>query len=80
MKVNADPLNGWSLKEVLNTKSGAATADTYGKLFFHLRDLLHSSLDRISSSRISFHNFRLDASSLPDHLYGDSFSRIDISY
>lgn len=79
MKDNADPLNGWSLKEVLNTKSGAATADTYGKLFFHLRGLLHSFLDRISSSRISFHIFHLDTSSLPDHLDVDSFSRVDVS-
>lgn len=79
MKDNADPLNGWSLKEVLNTESGAATADTYGKLFFHLRDLLRSFLDRISCSRISFQIFHLDASSLPSHLDRDSFSRVDVS-
>ncbi|KAH8698962.1 hypothetical protein BGW36DRAFT_396585 [Talaromyces proteolyticus] len=79
MKDNADPLHGWSFEEVLNTTSGAATADIYGKLYFHIRELLHSFFHRISSSKISFQLLNLEASSLPDHLDSDSFSRIDVS-
>lgn len=79
MKDNADPLHGWSLKEVSNTTSGAATADTYGKLFFYLRGLLHSFLDRIVIAKVSFQLLHHDASCLPDHLDKDSFSRIDVS-
>lgn len=78
MRDNADPLHGWSLDEVSNTTSGAATADTYGKLFYYLRGLLRSFLDRISVLEVSFKLLHLDASDLPDHLDKDSFSRIDV--
>lgn len=79
MKDNADPLHEWSLEEVSNTTSGAATAEIYGKLFFYIRGLLRSFFDRISNSKISFQLLHLDASSLPDHLDNDSYSRIDVS-
>lgn len=76
---NADPSHGWSLKEVSNTTSGAATADIYGKLFFYIRGILDSFIDRIFGAKMSFQLLHLDASSLPDHLDQDSFSRIDVS-
>lgn len=79
MKDSANPLDGWPLNEVLNTTSGAATADTYGKLFFYLSDLLFSFLNRVSSSSISFRLLHLDASFLPGSLDTDSFCRIDVS-
>lgn len=78
MRDNADPLHGWSLEEVFTT-SGAATPDTYGKLFYYLRGLLRSFLDRISCLKISFKLLHLDAADLPDHLADASFSRIDVS-
>lgn len=78
MKDNADPLHGWSLEEVSNTTSGAATADLYGKLFIYLRNMLRAFLSRIRNSKISFKLLHLDASSLPGHLDNDSFSRIDV--
>jgi hypothetical protein len=79
MKDNADPLHGWSLEEVSNTLSGAATADIYGKLFYYLRGLLYAFLNRISGLNVSFKLLQLDASSLPGHLDKESFSRIDVS-
>lgn len=79
MKDNADPHHGWSLEEVSNTSSGAATADTYGKLFFYVRGVLESFLNRILDLRVSFRLLNLDASDLPDHLDNDCFSRIDVS-
>lgn len=45
---NADPLNGWLLKDIDATSSGPATADIYGKLFFHVRGVLGSFLRRLS--------------------------------
>lgn len=79
MMDNADPLHGWSLEEVFSTTSGAATADTYGKLFYYLRGLLRSFLDRISEFKVSFKLLNLGAADLPDHLDDGSFSRIDVS-
>ncbi|KAJ5389499.1 uncharacterized protein N7496_000567 [Penicillium cataractarum] len=79
MKDNADPHHGWSLEEVSNTSSGAATADTYGKLFFYIRGVLDSFLDRVSDLRVSFKLLNFDAFDLPDHLDAGSFSRIDVS-
>lgn len=76
---NADPLHGWSMKEVSNTTSGAATADIYGKLFFYIRGILGSFVNRISDAKVSFQLLHLDASSLPEHLDKGSFSRIDVS-
>lgn len=40
---NADPLNGWSLNDVLEFPVGSATNDVYGKLYNYLLDLLCNS-------------------------------------
>ncbi|KAL2128172.1 hypothetical protein VTI74DRAFT_9548 [Chaetomium olivicolor] len=40
----ADPLNGWSLKEVEECPSGPATVDIYGKLFYHVGAMLRAFL------------------------------------
>ena len=79
MNDSADPLNGWSSEEIANTSSGAATADIYGKLFFYIRGLLRSFLDRLSSLNSVFKILRADASSLPDLVDGNAFSRIEVS-
>ena len=78
MHDNADPLNGWSLKEVQNTSSGPAANDIYGKLFYHVRTVLRAFLLRVSGLQVSFQLFQLDASELPDHLGAGSFSRIEV--
>ncbi|KAF5026431.1 hypothetical protein F66182_1496 [Fusarium sp. NRRL 66182] len=79
MHDNADPLNGWSVKEVETTSSGLATSDIYGKLFNHVRFLLNAFLERISSSSVAFELFQVDASELPGHLENRSFDRIEVS-
>ncbi|KPM34923.1 hypothetical protein AK830_g11652 [Neonectria ditissima] len=61
MKDNADPFSGWSSKEVAETSSGPATADMYGKLFYHIREILQSFLDRVPKLKIKFELFNLDA-------------------
>jgi hypothetical protein len=78
MHDNADPLNGWSLKEVEATSSGPAGADVYGKLFYHVRTVLRAFLLRLSGLQVSFRLLQMDASKLRDDLNGDSFSRIEV--
>lgn len=75
---NADPLNGWSAKEVENTSSGPATADIYGKLFYHLRAVLRAFLLRLPGLQVSFRLFQVEACDLLDYLGTESFSRIEV--
>ncbi|PWY93925.1 hypothetical protein BO94DRAFT_313736 [Aspergillus sclerotioniger CBS 115572] len=79
MKDDADPLAGWSPKEVSDTSSGPASADMYGKLFFHIRGILQSFLSRLSNLNISITMYQVDARKLPGHLKGGSFDRIEVS-
>lgn len=78
MHDNADPLNGWSSEEVEDSSSGPATADIYGRLFYHVRAVLQAFLLRLLSLQVSFRLFQADASDLPDHLESGSFSRIEV--
>ncbi|KAK4039008.1 hypothetical protein C8A01DRAFT_47462 [Parachaetomium inaequale] len=79
MHDSADPLNGWSPKDVADCSTGAATADIYGKLFYHVRAVLRAFLVRLSGLQVTFRLFQMDASSLPEHLESGSFSRIEVS-
>ncbi|KAM5479540.1 hypothetical protein McanCB56680_005468 [Microsporum canis] len=79
MTDSADPHQGWSSEEVASTSSGAATADIYGKLFYHIRGTLRSFLDQLSRLCLSFKLFQVDASSLPGLLEENAFSRIEVS-
>jgi hypothetical protein len=78
MSDSADPLYGWSLKEVEATSSGSEVADIYGKLFYHIRAALRAFLLRLSDLQVSFQLFRMDASDLPNYLERDSFNRIEV--
>lgn len=78
MRDDADPLNGWSSKEVEDSSSGPAAADIYGKLFYHVRTVLRAFLLRLSGLQVSFQLFQVDASDLPNHLEGGFFSRIEV--
>jgi hypothetical protein len=76
---NADPLNGWLLKDIEATSSGPATADIYGKLFYHVRGVLGSFLRRLSGLAATFRLLQVDALELPDYLEPDeSFNRIEV--
>lgn len=79
MHDNADPLNGWSAKEVETTPTGLATSDIYGKLFYYVRSVLKAFLERISNLSMTFQLFQLDASDLPAYLKDESFDRIEVS-
>ncbi|KAK4068705.1 uncharacterized protein Triagg1_7065 [Trichoderma aggressivum f. europaeum] len=75
----ADPLQGWSLKDVEDCSSGPATADIYGKLFNHIRTMLRAFLIRVSDSQISLQLFCVEFEELPTLLEHSSFNRIEVS-
>ncbi|KAM5372136.1 hypothetical protein ACJZ2D_007669 [Fusarium nematophilum] len=66
----ANPISGWPSNEVAETSSGPATADIYGKLFYHLRESLGSFLSQLSRLNIKVELLNVDALSLRGHLGG----------
>ncbi|GCB19351.1 SET domain and MYND-type zinc finger protein 6 [Aspergillus awamori] len=76
---NADPREGWEWKQVHDTSSGPATADIYGKLFYHVRGVLQSFLCRVSDLDLSLTLHHLDALELPNYLPVNHFDRVDVS-
>ena len=78
MHDNADPLNEWSLQAVEETPSGPASADIYGKLFYHIRAMLQAFLLRLSGLQTSFRLLQVNARDLSDHLENASFNRIEV--
>lgn len=78
MHDNADPLEGWSAKDVEMSSSGPATADIYGKLFYHVRSLLRDFLLRLFSLKVNFRLFQVDASDLPYYLESGVFNRVEV--
>lgn len=78
MHDNADPLHGWSSKEVEDSLSGLAVADIYGKLSYYICAVLRAFLLRLLSLQVSFQLFQEDVSDLLDHLKIGSFSRIEV--
>ncbi|CCM01082.1 uncharacterized protein FIBRA_03130 [Fibroporia radiculosa] len=89
-KVN--PLNGWHIPSLVKAgrKHGALPMDIYGCMYFYVSDQLREFASRLSSLRIRFKLFNLDACKLGNDLssgvlspYGLSdqirFDRIDAS-
>jgi hypothetical protein len=78
MHDNADPLKGWSSKDVADCSIGVASADIYGKLFYHVRAVFRAFLVRLSGLRATFKLFQMDVSCLPEFVEGSSCSRIEV--
>ncbi|KAM0319007.1 hypothetical protein ACHAPQ_010503 [Fusarium lateritium] len=79
MHDNADPLDGWSAKDVESTLYGPAKADIYGKLFHYLRSVLRAFLGRIAGLKVSFRLLQVDVRMLPGRLTDGTFDRIEAS-
>jgi hypothetical protein len=82
MKDDAEPLHGWSLREVLEQRAGPASNDLYGKLYRHLHDLLSSFRRRLRKSHsCNFKLSHMDAKALAGD-FGDAvtFDRIEVQY
>lgn len=82
MKDSADPLESWSIDEVIQ-KAPAAKNDCYGSLFFYLQDLLLHFCNQIGRFKLSIQLFQVDALELPSiikqHGLGQcSFDRIEV--
>lgn len=80
MADNADPLHGWSSKEVEDSSSGPAIADIYGKLYYHVHAVLRGFILSLSSLQVSFRLFQMDASDLPNYLESGAFNRIEVRH
>lgn len=80
MSDSASPLGGWCLSEILDTDSGTATADLYGKAFYHIRDHLLNFHRRLRLHGTDFSFLNVDAKELKDQalLKGKRFSRIEV--
>ena len=80
MKDSADPLDGWSLPEILKQNAGPASNDVYGKLHRHLFELLRSFHRNLSARPSAFRFLHMDVSDLADHLRDEpGFDRIEVN-
>ncbi|PKK48400.1 hypothetical protein CI102_8134 [Trichoderma harzianum] len=78
MASSADPLQGWSLKDVEDSSSGPASADIYGKLYNHIHTVLRAFLSRITDSQVSFRLFCDTTLVLTSFLESGYFDRIEV--
>ncbi|KAM0347291.1 hypothetical protein ACHAPU_004810 [Fusarium lateritium] len=76
---NADPLVGWSAKDVEGTSSGPAKYDIYGKLFYYLRTILRAFLDQMYDLKVDFRLLQVDARRTPNYLEEKTFDRVEVS-
>ncbi|KAJ5540860.1 hypothetical protein N7494_005936 [Penicillium frequentans] len=75
-----EPVRGWSPQVVDEIRNGGAENDIYGKLFFHLRQLLSNSLSRMSTMKNTIQILHMAPLDLPHQLNGTTFDRIDTSW
>ncbi len=80
MPDSADPIEGWADIDVLNTFSGRATKDLYGKLYYHVKNILECFHRRISLLSCNIHMFNVDSRKLPSYVNENCFARIDVSF
>ena len=79
MMDNANPLDSWSMPEILKTDAGPATNDMFGKLFCHIQSVLRSFYRRIVNSDLEFQLFNLDARELQGYTKEQEFARIEVA-
>lgn len=80
---SADPLEGWSMDEVMR-KLPSAKNDIYGGLYLYLRDFLTRFCKKVADISFDVQMFHLDAVDLPgtfrkDGITENSFDRIEVS-
>ncbi|KAM0438690.1 hypothetical protein ACHAPT_001446 [Fusarium lateritium] len=78
-KDDIEPIHGWSLVEVMETSSGAAPSDQYGKLFYHLRKLFADFCEGLKERNISFRLYEQDIHILAKSLETQAYARIEVS-
>lgn len=81
MKDSADPLDGWSLPEILKQNAGPASNDIYGKLHRHVSELLRSFHRSLTSRQCTFRFLHKDANDLAENLQDKlGFDRIEVNH
>jgi hypothetical protein len=64
MMDSAEPIEGWSVKEVTSV-TRLARNDINGSLYYYLKELIQSFCRRVSDLHIQFQFFELNAMDLP---------------
>jgi hypothetical protein len=75
---SADPLQGWDLREVHDTRSQVSRQDHYGALFFYLRKILADFVLKAKSFPIKIKLISEDLANI-SNLDDGPFDRIDVS-
>lgn len=80
---SSDPLDGWSLPEILSTDAGPASNDISGKFHVYLKTKLSVFLRYLATHDAGFRLFRLNAAELSTNSelknQQSSFARIEVS-
>lgn len=79
---SADPLDGWSMQDVLRSVPFAKN-DVYGGMFNHVQDTLFEFCQKIQKLKVCFQLFHMNALELPRTLKQtgmdqSSFDRIEV--
>ena len=81
-KESADPIEGWPLEIVrgLSAKYGTPDRDLYGLLYFYVREKLTAFCNKIANSKMLFHFYCTDASTLGSLIDKDlKFDRVEVA-
>ncbi|RDA86906.1 hypothetical protein CP532_1837 [Ophiocordyceps camponoti-leonardi (nom. inval.)] len=68
----SDPAAGWDSKAIAETSSGPASCDMYGKLYYHVRAVIQSFIQRLAEGKTSIRLFNYDALEIIDRLPGEN--------
>lgn len=79
MRDSADPIDGWTLSDVLG-ESGGAKNDVYGLLHLHVRRLLEKFCEKLFILKLDICLYQNDARDLPNQLKGELrfYDRIEV--
>lgn len=78
VEISSDPLHGWDLPQVLGTRSGGATNDIYGKLYYYLKNVFASFHRVLSSRKTHLHLLQSPTEDLAKCLQKGTFARVEI--
>ncbi|RDA90834.1 hypothetical protein CP533_1556 [Ophiocordyceps camponoti-saundersi (nom. inval.)] len=69
----SEPSAGWYSKDIAETSSGPASADMFGKLYYHVRSVIQSFIRRTAAGQVSIRLLNSDITELVDRLPGETF-------
>lgn len=80
LRDSADPIDGWTLGDVLE-ESGCADHDIYGLLHLHVRRLLQKFCEKLSTLKLDVRLYQMDATFLPTDVGRENhtYDRIEVT-